>query len=40
MDQGAQSIDRLQEYAEVVYKDDLYLRDLVKELKNTIFGTY
>ena len=32
MAQKTQSIDRLQEYAEVVYKDDLRLRDLIKEL--------
>ena len=36
MGQAMQLIDKLQEYAGVIYKDDLYLRDLLKELNNTI----
>lgn len=36
MERATQLIDRLQEYTGVVYKDDPRLRDLIKELSNTI----
>ena len=36
MEQATPLIDKLQEYVAVVYTEDVYLRDLIKQLSNTI----